>query len=346
MLQESLGDLRVCRVLAHGEVSGQHHRRVANVRVVGIRYGRDCSGVLGRVLPLAGRALDQFPFVAIEVLEKAMVPGRRIVGPGAFDTAGDRVRGHARAVTAVPADPLVLDAGTLWICSDVSFRASAVRFAERVSANNQRDRLFIVHRHAHEGAADVLGGPGRVGLATGTFGVDVDQAHVVGAELLVEHAVAVMSFVSQPLLLNAPVSFVCFPRVWTAKSKAERLEAHRFKCAVAREDQEIGPGQLLAVLLLDRPEQASRLVKVGVVGPTVERGEALLSDAAAAATVADSVGAGRVPGHANEERTIVTVVRRPPVLRGGHHRFDVSFQRLNIKRSDRSCIVESCAHRI
>jgi hypothetical protein len=45
---------------------------------------------------------------------------------------------------------------------------------------------------------------------------------------------------------------------------------------VAGEDHQVGPGDLVAVLLLDRPEQAARLVEVAVVRPAVERREALL----------------------------------------------------------------------
>ena len=50
----------------------------------------------------------------------------------------------------------------------------------------------------------------------------------------------------------------------------------------------VGPGQLLAVLLLHRPEQAAGLVEVAVVRPRVQRGEALRAGAAAA-----TAGGGR-----------------------------------------------------
>ena len=56
------------------------------------------------------------------------------------------------------------------------------------------------------------------------------------------------------------------------------------------------------------------LVEVHVVGPAVERRESLRARAAAAATVVDPVGARAVPGHADEERSVVTEVGRPPVL--------------------------------
>jgi hypothetical protein len=94
---------------------------------------------------------------------------------------------------------------------------------------------------------------------------------------------------------------------------------------VAGEDHQVGPRDLAAVLLLDRPEQAARLVEVAVVGPAVERREALRAGAGAAAAVGDAVGAGAVPGHADEQRAVVAVVGRPPVLRVGHQRGEVGF---------------------
>ena len=43
-----------------------------------------------------------------------------------------------------------------------------------------------------------------------------------------------------------------------------------------------------------------------------------LPDEAPAAAVSDAVGACAVPGHPDEEGPVVTVVRRPPVLRVRH----------------------------
>src|SRR5688572_1760804 len=63
----------------------------------------------------------------------------------------------------------------------------------------------------------------------------------------------------------------------------------------AGEDQQVGPRHLLAVLLLDRPQQPAGLVEVRVVGPAVERGEALAAVTGTAAAVLDAVGPRRVP---------------------------------------------------
>jgi hypothetical protein len=71
---------------------------------------------------------------------------------------------------------------------------------------------------------------------------------------------------------------------------------------VARENEEVRPRDLAAVFLLDRPEQPARLVEADVVGPAIERREALLAAAGTAPAVADPIRPGAVSGHADEER--------------------------------------------
>ena len=199
--------------------------------------------------------------------------------------------------------------------------AGAVGLAEGVAAGDQRDRLLVVHRHAAERLADVPGRGERVRVAVRAFRVDVDQAHLHGGERVFELPVAGVALVAEPLGLGAPVDVLLgLPDVLAPAGEAEGLEAHRLQRDVAGEDHQVGPRDLVAVLLLDRPQQPARLVEVGVVGPAVERREALLAGAGAAAAVADAVGAGAVPRHADEERPVVAEVGRPPVLRVGHQR--------------------------
>ena len=50
--------------------------------------------------------------------------------------------------------------------------------AEGVAAGDQRDGFLVVHRHAAEGVADVVGRRERIGIAVRAFGVDVNQAHL------------------------------------------------------------------------------------------------------------------------------------------------------------------------
>src|SRR3546814_2153228 len=71
---------------------------------------------------------------------------------------------------------------------------------------------------------------------------------------------------------------------------------------------------------LHRPQQAARLVEIAGVRPTGGRGEALLPGIRAAATVGGTISARAVPRHADEERTIMPIVGRPPRLAVGHQR--------------------------
>ncbi len=227
-------------------------------------------------------------------------------------------------------------------------RCGAVRLAEGVTACDQRNDFLVVHRHAAEGGADVLGGGEVVAAGVRTLGVHVDQAHVRRGQRLIQIAVAGKALVGgQPSGLAAPVDVaIRFPHVLAAAAEAEGAEAHRLERDVAGEDQQVGPGDRLAVLLLDRPQQAARLVDVHVVGPTVQRREALLAPPGAAATVAGAVGARGVPGHTDELRAVVGEVRRPPVLRIGHQLQQILLQRRVVEALELLGVVETLVQRI
>ena len=86
----------------------------------------------------------------------------------------------------------------------MGLRAGAVGLAEGVAAGDQRDGLLVVHRHAGEGLADVRGRRERVRLAVRAFRVDVDQAHLHGAERILEVAVAGVALVARATSSSAP----------------------------------------------------------------------------------------------------------------------------------------------
>src|SRR5690606_35268069 len=152
---------------------------------------------------------------------------------------------------------------------------------------------------------------------------------------------------AQPGLLAAPVHVqVRFPGVLAAGTEAEGAESGMLEGDVAGQDHQVGPGDLLPVLLLDRPQQAAGLVQADVVGPGVERGEALLATAAAATAVTDAVGAGAVPGHADHQALVAAEVGRPPVLRIGHQVQQVLLQRVVVQLPELLAVVEVTAQRI
>ena len=114
--------------------------------------------------------------------------------------------------------------------------AGAVGFAEGVAAGNQRDGLLVVHRHAKERFADVLGRSDRIRIAVRSFRIDVDEAHLHGAERLRKLAFAAIAFVAQPSALGTPEELFRLPNVGAAAGETERLEAHRVEGDVAGED--------------------------------------------------------------------------------------------------------------
>src|SRR5271168_2215564 len=199
-----------------------------------------------------GRALGQFPFVAEEVREEVVAPPGWRLGPDDFQAAADRVIAFAAAIGVLPAEPLLLDGSAFGLGADVLARiGSAVSLAERVSAGNERDGLLVVHGHALERLADVPRRGDRIRLAVRPFRIHIDQTHLHSAERILEITVAGVALVRQPLAFGAPVDVLSgLPDILAPAAKAECLEAHRLQRAVACQNYQVGPGDLLAVLLL------------------------------------------------------------------------------------------------
>ena len=251
-----------------------------------------------------------------EELEEVVAPPHRGAGPGDLEAGGDGVRALAAAVGAAPAQALLLERRALGLGADeVGSPAPCVLpnvWPPAMSATVSSS--FIAMRR--ERVADVAGRGHRVGVAVGALGVDVDEAHLDRAERVLELALAAVALVAEPGVLRAPEDLLGLPDVLATEAEAEGLEAHVLERDVAGEHEQVGPRDLLAVLLLDRPEQAPGLVEVAVVGPAVERREPLAAVTGATASVVDAVGAGRVPAEADHEAAVVAEVGGPPVLRG------------------------------
>src|SRR5258705_7607719 len=182
--------------------------------VVGVRDG----GFRTFRLPLfrTGRALRQLPFVFEQVLEKEVAPLRRRLRPGNFRTAGNGVGAEALAMLALPAEALVLNGTAFRRWTDQRRIARAVGLAEAVAAGNQRDGLLVVHRHAEERFADVLGLRDRIRIAVRSFRIHVDEPHLHRAERILKLAFAAVAFVPQPRPLGTPVELFGLPDIAAA----------------------------------------------------------------------------------------------------------------------------------
>src|SRR5215475_2678615 len=219
-------------------------------------------------------------------------------------------------------------------------------FADRVAADDERKGFLVIHRHAGERLTNVVRGEGRVRVAARPLRIHIDQAHALGADGALELPLATVALVSKPGVLRAPEDLVGLPAVLSPETEAERREPHRLIGDVAGEGDQIGPRDLPAVLLLDRPEQPARLVEARVVGPTIKGGKALHPVAGTAPAIRDAVRAGGVPCHPDEERPVVAVVGRPPVLRCLHQLDEVPLQRFDVEGLELLRVVEVPAHRI
>src|SRR5207248_4486315 len=130
-------------------VRREHHGGVLLRRIVSIRHGAPCLGVLGSPLPGATGPLDQLPVVAEQVLEVAIVPLGRVRGPGALKAAGDRVGTLAALESVPPTEALLLKAAALGIGTAVFLRTGGTMgLAKGMAPGNQRDSLLVVHGHA------------------------------------------------------------------------------------------------------------------------------------------------------------------------------------------------------
>src|SRR5690606_29666384 len=162
-----------------------------------------------------------------------------------------------------------------------------------------------------------------------------------------ELAVTRVALLAEPCGLGAPVHVVVrLPGVDTTAGEAEGLEAHGLERDVPGEDHQVTPGEGPTVLLLDRPEDAARLVEADVVRPAVQRREALLTGAATTAAVRHAVGTRRVPRHADHERTVVAEVGGPPVLRGGDGLLDVLLDGIQVERLESRLVIEIGTQRV
>ena len=344
--QETARDFLVGRVYAHRQVGRQHGGQLVLGRIEGI--GDVGRSILGHPLIGTSRALGQLPLVAEQVLEVVIAPDRWRGGPGDFKTAADGVGAFAAAKAAFPAKALLLHAGAFWLRAHMTCRPGAMGLAKAVTAGNQSDGLFVAHGHAGKSLTNVLGGCQGVGVATWAFGIDVDQAHLDGSQWVLQITfTGVTLVIAQPSVLRTPVNvFLRLPHIHTATGKTKGLEAHGFQCHVTGQNEQISPGNLLTVLLLDRPQQTARFVEVAVVRPAIEWGKTLLTRTGSATPVAGSVGAGAVPGHADKQRTVVAEVGWPPILRIRHQRLQVFLQGCQVQAFECLGVIEICVHRV
>ena len=345
---EALGNRGIGGVHPQRHVRRGHHRGMTAGGIMGVRHAGSGLLTLGDPLLCTGRALRQFPFVAEQVVEVVVIPNDRVGGPSTLDAAGDRMDALAAAEGVGPAEALLFKRRALWCGADIlAGIGSTMGLAEGVPAGHQRHRLLVVHRHPGKCLADVPRRSDRIRLAVRSLGIDINQPHLHRRKGVCQLTVTAIALVAQPGRLGTPIDvFLGLPGVLTPAGEAEGLEPHRIQRDIAGQDHQVGPGKLAAIFLLDRPKQAPRLVEVAVIRPAVQRCKTLRAGARAAATVGNPVGAGAVPRHADEERPVMAIIRRPPILRVRHQRGQVADHGAEVEALEFLGIVEPFAHRV
>ena len=344
VLQEAPGNLLVGGIEAQSEVCRQHGRRMTLLRIMRIGDQTSARAVPGRPLISTGGAFGEFPFIAKQIFKKVVAPLCGGLGPGYFQTAGNGVGSFAGPIFVGPAEALLFDGRGFGFRAKVGGGSRAVCFAEGVASCNQCDGFLVVHGHAAERFPNVPGGSDGVGFAVWAFGVDVDQAHLNGGERILKFAIARVTFIAEPGMLRSPIHLFGFPDIRATAAKTKGFESHGFESDIAGENHEVGPGNLAAVFLFDRPEKAARFVEAHVVRPAIEWSEPLLACPGTAAAIADAVGAGAVPSHANEQAAVMAEIRRPPILRIGHERMKVFDHSVQVEGLEFLCVVEILTH--
>ena len=124
---------------------------------------------------------------------------------------------------AFPPESLVFESAAFRLRPYQRRVTGAVRLAESVPAGDQRDGLFVVHRHAGERFADISRRRQRVRVAVRTFRVDVDQAHLHRAERFRKLTFAAIAFVAEPRSFGAPVKLFGLPDIGAPAAQSRKF---------------------------------------------------------------------------------------------------------------------------
>ena len=229
-------------------------------------------------------------------MEVFVVPAGRVVGPGHFKAGADRVVALTGAETVRPPQTLFCKVCILRAWAVVAVGGGTVGFTEGVAASDQGHGLFAIHRHALECLADVPCRGERIRVAVRALRIHINEAHLHGGQRFFQLTVSVVALVAQPGGFRTPEDIVVwFPCIDSAAAEAEGRQPHRFESDIAGEDNKVTPGDIAAVLLLDRPHQPASLVEVRIVRPAVQWCKTLLGSTGAPTTVVDAVRARSVP---------------------------------------------------
>ena len=345
-------NLFIRRVHAQRKIRRGHMRWMHFAGIVCVRNHVLGGDILGAPLNGTSGAVHLLVLILEQHLEIAHIPLRRIGFPGAIKAAGRGIAAFAATVLIDPAKAHGFHGRCFGFGPDQSGIARAMHLAKCVTASYQCHGLIVVHCHTGKGFAHVATRCNRIGLAVRTLGVHIDQTHLHRCKRTLEYAItaiAAVGFVAggQPFFLHTPEHiFLRSPNISAAAAKAKGLKAHGFHSHITCQDKQVGPGNSVAILFLDRPQEAAGLVQVAVVRPAVQRCKAMVTGVGAATAIGSAVSTRRMPRHTDHQAAVMAPVCRPPVLRIGHQRDHVLLEGCEIQFLEGFGIAVACIHRV
>src|SRR6056297_2746783 len=265
-------------------------------------------------LPFSAGAFLKFELVVEQVLEIKHTPLSRLLSPGSFQAAGYRIGSFTGTEAVLPPETLHFDRSFFRIVSQMFFRSRSVHFSECVSAGNECNGFFIIHGHTFKRLPYILCRFFGIRHSIRPFRVHINQSHVVGSKPSLKITRVIVPLICKPFMFRPPVDvYFRFPYIFASGAKSKCFKAHRFKGYITGKNHQVCPGDFSSVFLLNRPKQASCLIKAYIIRPAVQGSISLVSRASAAAAIGHTVGSGTVPGHTDKQGAIMTPVGRPPV---------------------------------
>mmetsp|Transcript_9462 Transcript_9462/g.26408 ORF Transcript_9462/g.26408 Transcript_9462/m.26408 type:complete len:308 (+) Transcript_9462:303-1226(+) len=270
-------------------------------------------------LPMPARTNMLLPCAVEEHDEELGVPAIRVSCPGPFEAAREGIL--AVSCTAEPR-PRVF-----WLLTRRRARTKgtcAVSPAKGMAAANQGHRVHVMEIHTPEGVAYIEGAQCRIGVGPpetihvfmhGTFRVQVNEAHCGTAKGPLARAIDSARRHSRLLFTRTKhVALKSILRVDPSCTILCHGTTHCVDRGGASQHEKVAPTESITILLFDRPEQGTCLVKVRVILPTTFWFKPLPPSCTSSTTISFAIGARAMPRKTDEEGAVVTPVRGPARL--------------------------------
>src|SRR5690606_32630631 len=162
--------------------------------------------------------------------------------------------------------PLFVHIGGFWLRTNILSASITVGFTYGVTTGGERYGFFIIHCHTRKGDTNIVGGFLWVRIAVHPFRLNVNQPHHYRRQgafhvALTYLPIAFTTPSGKLYFFRAPVDIVSLvPIIYATTSKAKGLQPHGLIDHSARENQQVSPGEFVAVFTFERPQEATGFV--------------------------------------------------------------------------------------